>query len=263
MQKISIITVNFNNSAGLEKTMYSVCSQNYPNLEYIVIDGDSTDGSKETILRFRDKISYWVSEPDQGIYDAMNKAILHATGDYVLFLNSGDFFCASVLPEVFSELQTEDLLVGRQRFVQNGRKIGISPRLHISEINMEYFLSSTLPHQATFIKRGLFDRCGLYDMSYRICADWVFWIEAIVKNHCTVKMLDCPVSFMDNGGVSSDMEKCHRDMSRYLQVCLNEKFLTWDVILENAQKARMHDLCTRSKTLYFCNKVLAWVGKKI
>lgn len=264
MQKISIITVNFNNRIGLEKTIVSVLSQDFLGLEYLVIDGGSTDGSTEIIKNHQERISYWVSEPDQGIYNAMNKAIQKATGEYLLFLNSGDYFCSShVLQDVFATRQNADLLVGRQKFVGDNGKAGISPKLHVEEINMEYFLSSTLPHQATFIKRTLFSDCGLYDESYRVCADWVFWIQAVVKRHCTLELLPMAVSYMDNGGVSSNMDKCHKDMCRYLQVCLNDGTLTWNDILSVAQKGRMQDICSRSKLLMLANKILAWIGRKL
>lgn len=89
--KISIITINFNNKDGIEKTISSVVAQTYKDIQYIIIDGDSTDGSVEVIKKYHEDIDYWISEPDKGIYDAMNKGILKATGDYVLFLNSGDY----------------------------------------------------------------------------------------------------------------------------------------------------------------------------
>lgn len=264
MQKISIITVNFNNRIGLENTIKSVLSQDFSCLEYLVIDGGSTDGSMEIIKKYQERISYWVSESDHGIYNAMNKAIQKATGEYLLFLNSGDYFCSShVLSDVFATRQDVDLLVGRQKFVGGNGKAGVSPKLHVEEINMEYFLSSTLPHQATFIKRTLFSNCGLYDESYRVCADWVFWIQAVVKHHCTLKILPMSVSYMDNGGVSSNMDKCHQDMSRYLQVCLDDGTLTWNDILSVAQKGRTQDICSRSKLLMFANKILAWIGRKM
>ena len=264
MQNVSIITVNFNNSIGLKKTIESVLAQNYSAIEYIVIDGGSIDGSLDIIKLYQNQISYWVSEPDSGIYNAMNKAIQKATGEYLLFLNSGDYICHShVLSDVFKAGRHADLLVGRQRFISVSGKAGISPKLHVEEINMEYFLSSTLPHQSTFIKRTLFLDCGLYDESYRVCADWVFWINAVVRKHCQIEILPMAVSYMDNGGVSSNMDKCHKDMSRYLQVCLNDGVLPWKDILSIAQKGRMLDICSRSKLLIFANKVLVWIGRKI
>lgn len=264
MQTVSVVTISYNNKVGLEQTIPSVAIQTYPNIEYIIVDGGSSDGSVDVIKKYANKVSYWVSEPDKGIYNAMNKALKKTTGDYLLFLNSGDYFCsADVLSLIFKDEHHADLLIGRQKFISANGKVGISPKLHADEIDMEYFLSSTLPHQATFIKRSLLCERGGYDESYRICADWVFWIQAVVEHKCSIEILPQAISYMDNGGISSDMDKCHQDMSRFLQVCLDRKLLTWDMILATAQKARVHDLCIRSKGLKFANKVLAWIGRRI
>ena len=100
--KISIVTVTYNCKDTVEKTIQNVLKQTYPNIEYIVIDGNSTDGTKEIIERYADRLAYWVSEPDKGIFDAMNKAIRIATGEWILFLNSGDYFIKpTIIDEVF------------------------------------------------------------------------------------------------------------------------------------------------------------------
>ncbi len=123
MVKLSIITVNLNNSAGLRKTIESIVKQTFKDFEYIIIDGGSTDGSAEVIKEFADKITYWVSEPDKGIYNAMNKGILHAKGEYLLFLNSGDWLADDdLLSKVFCEPRTADIIYGHMNFV-SGDKI--------------------------------------------------------------------------------------------------------------------------------------------
>lgn len=183
--KISIITVNFNNAKGLERTINSVREQTYKEIEFIVIDGFSTDESKNIILKNQDIISYWISEKDNGIYDAMNKGIKVCSGDYVLFLNSGDFLTnRKIIRNIFIRKYTEDLIVGRQLFINTKGKVGRSPKLNYKDFNITYFLSSTLPHQATFIKSSLFWKIGLYDTTYKVSADWVFWIKAIIENNC-------------------------------------------------------------------------------
>ena len=112
--KLSIITINYNHKEGLLKTIKSVVNQTYHDIEYIVIDGGSTDGSVDVVKQYEDSISYWVSEPDCGIYNAMNKGVAKATGEYCLFLNSGDSLHGtdSIL-EFVSKLSGEDLLMGR------------------------------------------------------------------------------------------------------------------------------------------------------
>lgn len=265
MKNISIITVNFNNLPGLKKTMKSVLFQKYANIEYIIIDGGSTDGSKEFIMSHQDKISYWCSEKDKGIYDGMNKGIAKATGEYVLFLNSGDYFsCSTILKDIFKKKKyDDDLLIGRQLYIDESGKKGISPKLRISDFSITYFLSSTIPHQATFIKRNLFEKIGCYDISYKVSADWVFWIKAVVKNKCTIKLINKKISYMEIGGVSANMEKCYKDMSRYMEECLNNGQITWQDIFKCSIQGRMQTYCRRNTLLKFINKIIIGIGKRI
>ncbi len=264
VNRVTIITVNFNNRAGLEHTIKSVVQQGFSDLEYIVIDGASTDGSVDVIRQYADKISFWKSEPDRGIYDAMNKGIRRATGEYVLFLNSGDYFTNSnILRRVFAtDYNRTDLIVGQQKYIDraSGRK-GKSPSLHVDEMNIQFFLSSTLPHQATFIRRDLFDSCGMYDETYRVSADWVFWVKAVVEQHCCVKIIPYYISFMESGGVSTDMEKCHNDMKRYLEECMRKGTLTWNDLFEMSIKSRKQDFCQRTRFTEIINRIIIWIGK--
>lgn len=217
MIKISIITVNFNNLSGLQKTMKSVLCQKYTNLEYIIIDGGSTDGSKDFIMSHQDKLSYWCSEKDKGIYDGMNKGIAKATGEYILFLNSGDYFYSpQVLCKVFKSSQNDDLLIGRQCYYNRKGKKSIAWSIQAKDINERFFWSNTLPHQSTFIKTTLLNKIGGYKPNYRVCADWVFWYEAIVEYNCTYSCINYAISYMEDGGVSRNMEKCRRDMATFL-----------------------------------------------
>lgn len=265
MIKISIITVNFNHLKGLQKTMESVFSQKYTNTEYIIIDGGSTDGSKEFIQNHKGKLSYWCSEKDKGIYDGMNKGITKVTGDYVLFLNSGDFFsCPTILNDVFiNNMYNEDLLIGRQLYIDKSGRKGISPKLRISDFSITYFLSSTIPHQATFIKKDLFERIGYYDISYKVSADWVFWIKAIVENQCTVRLINKKISYMEDGGISSNMEMCYYDMSRYMEECLIRGTITWNDIFTYSLKGKMMDYCLRNKLIKNFSKLLIYIGKRL
>lgn len=217
MQKISIITVNFNNLSGLKKTIDSVLAQRYADIEYIIIDGGSTDGSRELIEYHSKRLSYWCSEPDKGIYDGMNKGIAKATGEYCLFLNSGDYFCNDhVLQDVFAEEQITDLVIGRQKFYTVSGKTSIAWSICEEDINERFFWSNTFPHQSTFIKASLLKRVGGYDLDYKVCADWAFWYIAVVEEKCSYKCIATPISMMEDGGVSRDMDKCRADMGRFL-----------------------------------------------
>lgn len=263
-QKISIITVNYNNLSGLCKTMESVLCQTYDDVEYIVIDGGSTDGSRELIETHKKRLAFWCSESDGGIYNAMNKGIAKASGEYCLFLNAGDYLKdRHVLSDVFVKKHDADLLIGRQLHVDEKGRTSKSPKLHYDDFNMGFFLSSTLPHQSTFIRRRLLIDFGGYDEEYKVSADWVFWVKAVIHCGCSIELIPQSVSYMEAGGVSSNMDKCHADMSKYLEMLLIQKKLKWDDIFELALKARIQDFCSRSVLMRFINRMLLKIGKHI
>ena len=200
--KLSVITINLNNASGLEETIRSVICQKFVDYEYIIIDGNSTDESINTIKKHSAHIHYWVSEPDAGIYNAMNKGILNASGEYLIFMNSGDCFIGSnTLANVFSEEHTEDLLVGN--IIMNWKRY--RERLSCPDkITFYYFFTGgTLHHQATFTKRTLFNEIGLYDEQLKICSDWKFALLAVVKYNKSVKKIDEDISLRDVTGISN------------------------------------------------------------
>jgi glycosyltransferase involved in cell wall biosynthesis len=203
MTKLSIITINFNDKVGLEKTFESVLNQTFRHFEYIVIDGGSSDGSKEVIEKHQDNISYWVSEKDNGIYNAMNKGIRAATGEFVIFMNSGDVFQnEKVLAEVENELTSEfDIYYGDCYRVKGDRCKRWSFPDHLS---FSYFYSSSLSHQSTFIRRSLFHNLFLYNEDFRIVSDWEFFIYAICKANVPYKHLNAVISNFDFTGISSN-----------------------------------------------------------
>lgn len=171
--KLSIITVNFNNRDGLQRTIDSVVCQTWRDFEWIIIDGGSTDGSKELIEQYQDNFAYWCSEPDKGIYNAMNKGIDKARGEYVNFMNSGDcFYEADTLEKVFSKDWNEDILYGDA--VEEGQ----NKTKYRKDLLLQLY-EHTLCHQATFIKRELFSKHS-YDESLKIVADWKFFVQSIV-----------------------------------------------------------------------------------
>lgn len=198
MPKLSIITVNLNNMAGLQKTMQSVFEQTFTDYEYIVIDGGSTDGSKEYIEKFADKITYWVSEKDAGVYNAMNKGIQKASGDYLLFLHSGDnLLNESSLKQLFTHSFDEDIIYWDVLYNISNEKI-----IYPDKLSFSFFLNGTLNHQSVIIKKQLFAKLGGYNESSIIVADWEFFICAFFLHHHSYRHLDIMVSqhdFADNG----------------------------------------------------------------
>ena len=178
--KLSIITINRNNADGLRRTMESVLSQTWKEFEYIVVDGASTDGSVYYIRENKDLLSYWVSEPDNGVYQAMNKGIRQSKGEYLLFLNSGDDLVdKDVLNLVFSKSCTADILCGKCNVVDaEGTVLWTSNPPE--NITFGFLYHQGLGHQSTFIRRILFDEIGLYREDFRYNSDIDFWYKAII-----------------------------------------------------------------------------------
>jgi glycosyltransferase involved in cell wall biosynthesis len=204
--KLSIITVNLNNAEGLRKTIESVVSQTFPNFEYIVIDGVSADGSVNIIKQYADKITYWISEPDKGIYNAMNKGILQAKGEYCLFLNSGDSLVDNtILERVFSENLHEDIIYGDIYGIQKHRKKVFIPAPHEWTFRKSMYYS--IHHQAAFIKRQLFFEISLYDETFAIISDWIFFLIAIVIQNKSYIHIPYCISNYELEGISTDQEK--------------------------------------------------------
>ena len=205
MLKLSIITINYNNRSGLEKTIDSVLKQSYTNFEYIVIDGNSTDGSKELIEKHGTQFSYWISEKDTGVYNAMNKGILKATGEYCLFLNSGDYLAdPEILDQVFSLTFNEDIVYGDMLLEDPAANKTVSTQPAI--LTFEHFISSTLWHPASFIKKSLFFKYGLYNEELKIVSDYDFFLKTIIVNHVTYKYIPLAISIYNVQGISSAKE---------------------------------------------------------
>ncbi len=199
---ISIITINFNNLVGLKKTMTSVLGQTWTGFEYIVIDGGSTDGSAAYIESQKDRIDYWVSEPDSGIYNAMNKGIKVATGEYLLFLNSGDaLFSNEILHQNYKFLTLYDIIYFNLNVVDE-KKTFI--KKYPDQLLFSYFVNDTLPHPATFIRKTIFNKIGLYDESLKIVSDWKFFIQSICKFNYTYKRIDATLATFYLDGLSSE-----------------------------------------------------------
>lgn len=210
LKRISVITINYNNCEGLYKTIESVLRQTYPMLEYIVIDGGSTDGSVDVIKVHEKKIIYWVSEPDRGIYHAMNKGVERATGDYCLFLNSGDCLISNTILEDISHelISGEDVIFGLLQCYPSG-KIGYAD-IHLPLTLLDFFKLSPIPHPASFIKRSLFLNFK-YDEKLKIVSDWKFFLQVLMLNGGTCKKVEKPITLFEEQGLSSNFEICDKE----------------------------------------------------
>lgn len=198
--KYSVITINYNNQSGLHSTIESVINQNFYDYEYIVIDGDSTDGSVDVIKRYASKIDYWISEKDNGIYHAMNKGVAKAHGEYCVFLNSGDIFIDKGVLSKISRINTkEDIIVGNVKDKSGKSQLFMPPT---EELSLYYLYSGTVPHQGSFIKTDLLRKIP-YDEQLKIVSDWKFYVETLIMHNSSIRYIDEFVAEFDTSGIST------------------------------------------------------------
>lgn len=219
MKKISIITINKNNAVGLEKTIQSVISQSYTNIEYIIVDGASRDGSVDVIKKYADSISGFISETDNGLYNAMNKGIKMASGDYIFFLNSGDIaYSNNIIQKVADNLDNNDVVFGNTSYIKN-TKIIKNPATPVVEYYKRY-QHDIPPQPALFVKRELFSKVNNFDESYRIIADVVFVSRLFSDKNLAYKHIDEIISIFDTTGISSqhaNQEMIYLERRRFIE----------------------------------------------
>lgn len=255
--KLSIITINYNNAEGLRKTLASVASQTFRDFEHIIVDGGSKDGSVEIIREYADNEAIrqenskadnlalsphhlitsspiiWISEKDRGIYDAQNKGIRLANGEYCYFLNAGDTFCNEhVLELIFKPLtfnlspltSTPDILYGNEIIVDgNGQCVGIARGVENPSFVDLY--NSCMKHQASFIHRRLFEQYGMYDADMRICSDfdWFFRVIAF-HDDVTLQYMDVDIAYFENTGLSYHApELCAKERQQILDSYMSKR----------------------------------------
>jgi len=221
MKRLSIITINYNNLQGLKKTVASVVGQTWKEFEYIVIDGGSTDGSAVYIADHKEHFDYWVSEPDLGIYNAMNKGIVKASGEYLLFLNSGDhFYDLDVLKKNLNNIELKDIIYFDLHFYGDDSSY---IEKYPDRLSFSFFLHASLPHPATLIRSSLFKQFGYYDESLKIVSDWKFFIETICKHNCSYIKINDVLTTFHLDGISSDTKNKPLILNERNKV-LNEEF---------------------------------------
>lgn len=250
--KLSVITVNYNNKAGLQRTIDSVVCQTWRDFEWIVIDGGSTDGSKELLEQYQQHFAYWCSEPDGGVYNAMNKGIARAKGDYLLFLNSGDaLYDENVLQTIDDIHSSADIITGQAIRMDTNELL----RQYDKNLLMQLY-HDTLNHQATFIKRELFkDTC--YDESLKIVSDWKFWLEEILWKKASVDVVDIIVTKQDMTGISSDQKKEYEERECVLQQLMPNVLKD---SLDSFQKIRVSPYNIYGEKIYDKSRFMYQVG---
>ena len=201
----SIITITYNNLAGLRKTAEFVAAQTYRDMEWVVVDGASTDGTREWLDNAQCTMRNLqiLSEPDKGVYDAQNKGIGLAKGDFCFFLNAGDAFCgADVVARMMADSEGADIVYGNELVVDAGGRV-VEHCKGVDDPGFVDLYNSCMKHQATFIRRCLFDKYGKYDSTMRICADFD-WFFRVIAFHDEVRLLykDVDVAYFENTGLS-------------------------------------------------------------
>lgn len=211
---LSIVTVNLNNLEGLENSLKSIFRQTWQDFELIVIDGGSIDGSKEFLEENEDKITYWISEPDTGIYNGMNKGIEKCTGNYVLFLNSGDYFLSTNTLELCFDLVCNykaDVYYGQIMIDDSGTEKTIT---FPNELRLSYLKSKVINHQACFFERKTLQSLGGYNEEFSLAADYQFYLKAYLEGKKFHPLL-FPIVKYDVTGVSSvKMDNYRAEMDR-------------------------------------------------
>lgn len=197
---ISIITVVYNGESYLEQTILSVINQNYNNVEYIIIDGGSTDGTVDIIKKYESKISYWVSEKDNGIYNAMNKGIKKVTGDLIGIINADDFYAENIFSDIVDKFISSkcSILYSDGYFIKNDN----TKMLSLSNINLLSFKMSIF-HPSVFIKREIYEKYGFFNENFTLSSDYELLLRCKFNNVKFLK-LDKIISNMRLGGSSSN-----------------------------------------------------------
>ena len=258
---LSIITINRNNAAGLEKTMRSVASQVRGDFEYVVIDGASTDESVEVIRSFEASFGErlkWISESDKGIYNAMNKGIGMATGDYLQFLNSGD----SLVSDDITKRMTEALKSKGYPSILYGNMLKDIPdgkamrdRCFAGrDISFLGFYTGSLNHSSTYIRRSLFNRYGMYDENLKIVSDWKWFLQAIILGGEKPVYVDMDVTLFDMNGISEknkalDKAERRRVLNELIPSTILADYDHWALSINRMRRLERHPWANRIVTL--------------
>lgn len=203
---VSIITVSYNAAKTIEQTILSVINQTYDTIEYIIIDGGSTDGTVDIIKKYEDQITYWVSEPDKGIYDAMNKGIAHAKGDIIGIINSDDWYELDAVEQVVKHYKEGEIVYhgGLKNYQEDGKTFVTPAPDSVERLKRGMVVN----HPSMFVNREVYERYGAFSLDYRIAADWDFTLKVYMQGVTFLK-IDKILSNFRLGGVSGALSQKH------------------------------------------------------
>lgn len=221
--KVSVITVCYNRKATIEESINSVLDQDYPDIEYIVVDGNSSDGTQQIIEKYSDKISNYISEPDKGMYDAINKGLAMATGDVVGLMHSDDvFYDKGVVSEIVSAFKKNpdsDGIYGNGIYVTNDEEQKIVRNRIGGEYDYKKLKSGWLPlHPTVYIKKAVIERYGNYNLKFKIASDTEFLLRYLYKYKIKMTYLNSYVVKMRMGGLSTDYKRAFKVLKEDCQI---------------------------------------------
>lgn len=268
--KLSIITINYNNAEGLKKTLDSVAAQTCTSFEHIIVDGASTDGSVKVIREYENQLHIthstinilWSSEKDNGIYDAMNRGIRKAKGEYTLMLNSGDYLVDEcVIERIMPKLDGTDIVQGNNIEECSGktyRNRGYGK----SDIDFFDVMKGHFLHQSSFCRRDLFERYGYFDESYKMSGDTKFFMICLGRNDATFKYVDIDVANYDMSGISAEKKgpwaKCHQEeLVRIRKEVFSDRMFNF--MLKNDKKIRLYNELHARKWIWNLIMVIAHI----
>ena len=252
----SVITINFNNCEGLQRTIESVIGQTFKDYEFIVIDGGSTDGSVDVIKEKAVSMSYWISERDNGIYHAMNKGVAQAHGDYCIFMNSGDCFYSNTVLLNIKNVCSEDIIIGRVSVNKPGVIISPPPK---GELTFYHLYSGSIPHQGSFIRTELLKKYP-YDENLRISSDWKFFVQTLIIDNFSVRSVDDYIAKYDLNGFSSENPQLMREEKENILKELMPPRVLEDFRNMKASECLTQSLTPRLRNNYGIDKILYRIG---
>ncbi|MEL1254257.1 glycosyltransferase family 2 protein [Flavobacterium sp. DGU38] len=221
--KVSVITVCYNRKATIEQSIKSVLDQDYPDIEYIVVDGNSSDGTQDSIRKYSDKIAQYISEPDKGMYDAINKGLAMATGDIIGLMHSDDVFydqqVIAKIVDTFKNNPDSDGVYGNGIYVTNDEEQKLVRNRIGGEYDYKKLKSGWLPlHPTVYIKKTIIDSYGNYDLKFKIASDTEFLLRYLFKHKIKMSYLNDYVVKMRMGGLSTDYKRAFKVLKEDYQI---------------------------------------------
>ncbi|WP_162426911.1 glycosyltransferase family 2 protein [Pontibacter pudoricolor] len=227
---LSVVTVVYNGEKSIERTIKSVLNQDYPNLEYIIVDGNSTDGTLEIIGKYDESIAYWISEKDKGISDAFNKGISLATGEVIGFLNADDWYEPHALSSIMSAYTPGSVVHGNMQYWNEDGSKGLFFKPNQKLLPKEM----TINHPTVFVSKSLYEQYGTFSTNYKLAMDYHLLLRLYLASVPFIEV-DKTIANMRSGGFSGNWINCYREVYRAKNELLGNKhknylFYTWQVV---------------------------------